>query len=258
MRYKLVACKALMREFSWLAAKSPNFVDATFLRQGLHDTPKILHKRLQQEICRIEQGEDLYSCPPRHGKDFDAILLGYGLCSNALLGLRTRKYPLVLPRSHDCIALLMGSRAAYDKFCLEHNGCYYYTPSWIENAFTPSEQSNNARRAELVEKYGEDNADYIMETENYIANYSGCAYIHWKELPFPAYEEYTREAARYLGFEYFDVQGDSGYLAALIGGEFDPERFLVVPPGHQVVPTYDTDIFTAQPIPPEDEEEEEI
>jgi hypothetical protein len=41
----------------------------TFLPQGLHDTPDLLRKELQQSIDSV-------------GEDYDAILLGYGLWGN--------------------------------------------------------------------------------------------------------------------------------------------------------------------------------
>ena len=61
MRLKLIACKALYREMSFLTAQCENFVDATYLRQGLHDTPSFLAETLQKEIDKIDAGEDLYT-----------------------------------------------------------------------------------------------------------------------------------------------------------------------------------------------------
>ena len=59
MRLKLIACKALFRELSYICALSDNIVDITWIRQGCHDYPDQLRKVLQEEIDRIEQGEDL-------------------------------------------------------------------------------------------------------------------------------------------------------------------------------------------------------
>lgn len=42
MNLKLIACKVLCRELSYLTAQSPNFIDASYLRQGLHNTPEKL------------------------------------------------------------------------------------------------------------------------------------------------------------------------------------------------------------------------
>ena len=78
-RLKLFACKVLYREVSLLSSVCENFIDVTYLQQGLHDTPDILRKTLQDEINRIDEGKDIYSCRKQGNKDFDAILLAYGL-----------------------------------------------------------------------------------------------------------------------------------------------------------------------------------
>jgi hypothetical protein len=245
LRLKLLACKALYREFSLLTAQCESFVDATFLRQGLHDTPTLLHDALQAEINKIDEGKDIYSFRPRYGRDFDAIILGYGLCSNALIGLSSKKYTLVAPRCDDCIALFLGSYARYREYFDAHCGTYWYNASWIENAYTPSKERDEALMAEYTEKYGEDNAKYILETEHTTKNYNRCAYVEWPELMFPEYVEYTKNAAKYYGWDFDLVPGKKTLLADLVGGNWD-ERFLTVPPGGKIAPDYSGKLIVAE------------
>jgi len=76
-------------------------VDARFLSKGLHDRgARVMRAGLQAAIDEAEADAEKY----------DALALGYGLCGNGLAGLEARSVPLVLPRAHDCITLLMGSR----------------------------------------------------------------------------------------------------------------------------------------------------
>lgn len=244
LRLKILACKALYREISLLTAQCGNFIDATYLRQGLHDTPQLLQKALQSEIDSIDAGEDVHSYNPRFRKDFDAILLGYGLCSNGVVGLSSKKYTLVVPRTDDCIALLLGSYKKYREYFDMHSGTYWYTPSWIENAYTPSHEMEQAKFAEYSEKYGEDNARYLMENELMLNNYSRAAYIAWEELPFPEYEEYTRRAAKYYGWDYDKVKGEVSLLKDFVNGNWD-ERFLVVKPGEKIAADYEGSVVKA-------------
>lgn len=244
LRLKLLACKALYREFSLLTVRCGNFIDATYLRQGLHDTPQLLRKALQDEIDGIDAGEDVHSYTPRFRKDFDAILLGYGLCSNGIAGLSSKRYALVAPRTDDCIGLLLGSYKRYREYFDSHSGTYWYTPSWIENAYTPSEEMEKAGFAEYSEKYGEENAGYLMENELMLGNYDRAAYIAWDELPFPEYEEYTRRAAQYYGWDYDKVKGDLSLLRDFINGKWD-ERFLIVPPGGKIEADYEGGVIKA-------------
>lgn len=238
LRLKLIACKALFREFSMLAAQTRNFVDATFLQQGLHDTPQALNKALRAEVDKIDSGDDLYSCKKRFGMDFDAIILGYGLCSNALIGLGSLKHKLVVSRCDDCIALCLGSYRKYRDYFDAHCGTYWYTASWIENAYTPSRQKQEALLKEYALKYGEENAKYIIETESITKNYTRCAYVEWDELQFPEYVKYTQDAARYFGWEFDLVKGSKTYLEDLVNGNWDGERFLVVPAGKKIKADY--------------------
>ncbi|MGI6169557.1 MAG: DUF1638 domain-containing protein [Christensenellales bacterium] len=244
MRLKLIACKVFYREISLLTATCKHFIDVTYLQQGLHDTPKKLNQALQNEIVRIDQGDDIYSTPDRHGQDFDAILIGYGLCSNGVVGLFSEKYRLVIPRIDDCIGLFLGSREHYKQAFDANPGTYWYTPSWIECAYTPSIRNIELKREKYVEMYGEENADYLIENEFSTDNYSTAAYIKWEGLDFPEYEEYTRQAAADMGWNYLDFLGKDYFLRDFIQGKWD-ERFLVVPPGSEVKAEYDGSLMSA-------------
>ena len=49
---------------------------------------------------------------------------------NAIAGWQ-QQYPLVA-HAHDCITLLMGSRARCDEDFRIHSGTYYYTRGWYD------------------------------------------------------------------------------------------------------------------------------
>ena len=105
MRFKLISCEVLFREMCHACAHSPHQVDVEFLPKGLHDLGgKPMAAKIQEVVDRTPEGV------------YDAILLGYGLCGNGLDGLTARHTPLVLPRAHDCIALLMGSAERYQAY----------------------------------------------------------------------------------------------------------------------------------------------
>jgi hypothetical protein len=41
---------------------------------------------------------------------------------------------MVVPRAHDCIALLLGSREKYAVYFDAHPGTFYQSPGWVERA----------------------------------------------------------------------------------------------------------------------------
>ncbi len=244
MRLKVIACKVLTREIGALSAQCPNFLDITWIRQGYHDEPEKLHQILQQQIDLIDQGDDPYSCSPEAG-DFDAIVLGYGLCSGGTMGLKSQKYPLVIPRAHDCITLFLGSKDRYRELFDQHSGgLYWFTPGWVENCLMPSQKRYEQTLALYTKKYGAENAQYLMKMEqSWFTRYHSAAYLQLPGVSNVSYRAFTEECADYLNWDYEEFLGDDRLLKNMLWGEFNPEDFLVVPAGNTARQSYKKDII---------------
>jgi hypothetical protein len=227
MKFQFIVCKVLQREAYLCASRSKHIVDVVLMPQGLHNQPDRLREDVQQALSRVTD---------MHGHPYDATLLGYGLCSNGVAGVQCG-IPLVIPRAHDCITLLLGSKEAYKEYFDSHHGVYWYSAGWIEHSLQPGRERREQTHREYVEKYGEDNAEYLMEMEQtWMKEYSRATYIDWG-LPASAdYRRYTRECADYLGWNFDEVKGNSGLLMKLVNGEWDENEFLVVRPGQKIVP----------------------
>ena len=111
--------------------------------------------------------------------------MGYGLCGQATAGLIARDLPLVIPRAHDCITLFLGSREQYQYQFENFSGTYWYTHDYIERddgsggalaLGSGSDVQMNDVYDEYVRKYGQDNADYLMEV-------MGAWQKHYKPRP---------------------------------------------------------------------------
>ena len=90
-----------------------------------------------------------------------------------------------------------------------------------------------------VEQYGEENADYIWETMHPEIETNEAVYIKTDGFEYSnAYENYKSEI-EITDKELKTVEGDISILKALIDGEWDDERFLVVPPGKKIAGVYD-------------------
>lgn len=257
MRLKLLACKALTRELSYLSALSQNNIDFTFIRQGYHCAPDVLRRTLQAEIDAVESGTDSHTnelggngdrISPYASEDFDAILIGYGLCSNGIMGLKSKSHPLVIPRGHDCITFFLGSKERYAELFHQMPGCFWYTASWIENAEMPSEKAYNRQIEFFREKgYDEEDWDYLIKASNgWTQEYGTAAYIKMPFFDKQEHQTFTKEAADFYSWEYKEIEGDMGLLERFVSGSWNPEEFLVVPPGCTVLPSNDNGIIQFQ------------
>jgi hypothetical protein len=207
MRLKLLVCEILYREIASLTADLPHQVDVEFLPQGLHTIGRVRMKnRLAEYLATVD--EDLY----------DAILLGYGLCSGGIVGLSAKKIPMVIPRAHDCITFFLGSRQRYQDYFFANGGTYFMTTGWFECA------NGWERDVELMPFY------------------TKLAFIEMGLEPNDTLERRTQKIAEERQWEFEKIKGDLSLLHRFLTGDWN-EDFLIVPPGKQIQFAYDDDVI---------------
>ncbi len=224
-RFKLIVCRVLQKEAYFCAAKTENIIDIELTGQGLHEQPEKLCQGLQDLIAETDDPE---------GRPYDAILLGYGLCSNAIIGLAAT-IPLVVPRGHDCVTLLLGSKEKYKEYFDSHRGVYWYSPGWIQGGHMPGKQRYEKMLEEYRQKFGPEKAKYLMEADqSWIKEYSRATYIDWNLPGGEYYRQYTKDAAEFTGWEYDEIKGDPRLLQDLVDGNWNQNDFLTVAPGKKI------------------------
>jgi hypothetical protein len=238
MRLQLIACKVIQREAYYCAARSKNLVDVTLMPQGLHEEPDKLRSELDKALGNTNDIQD---------RPYDATLLGYGLCSNGIVGLCCGT-KLVVPRGHDCITLLLGSKEKYQAYFDSHRGTYWYSPGWIESGKQPSKERCENQLNEYKEKYGDDNAEYLMETEQgWLKEYDWATYIDWGLANSGEYRQYTKDCAEFLGWKFDELKGDPFLMQRMLDGDWNDAEFLVIEPGQKIAEDLTTDrIIKAQ------------
>ncbi len=243
MRLKVIACEVVRMEIQALLTEADgprpeHEVEVQTLEIGLHDEPDKLREEVQAAVDAT-------------GAGFDYILLGYGICSNGLAGITANDVPLVIPRAHDCITFFLGSNERYHEEFTQHPGTYYYTCGWIEGkegyqgegeSMLRSRQdaARRARFEEYVDKYGEDNAQYLMEIEStWQQHYDRAVFINEGIGDIEASRQFTRGIAKSRGWQYVEIAGSDRLLRALLSSPWPDEVFLTVPPGRQIAESYD-------------------
>jgi hypothetical protein len=225
MRFQFIVCKVMQKEAYFCAARSKNIIDIVLMPQGLHTEPDKLRREVQKALGR--------TCDVQ-GHPYDASLLGYGLCSNGIVGL-SAKIPIVVPRGHDCITLLLGCSNKYQEYFNSHRGVYWFSPGWIETDTQPGKERLQLTLKEYIEKYGEDNAKYLMQAEqNWMAEYNWATYIDWGFANSDEDKRYTKRCAEFLHWKYDELKGDSGLMQRLVDSRWDDKEFLIVQPRQKI------------------------
>jgi hypothetical protein len=250
---KVIACEIAVREFCHVAAQCRNIVDFEFVTQGHHDTPSAGRVDIQKRIDAVP------------AEKYDAIVLGYALCSNILVGLTTAHTPLVIPRAHDCITFFLGSKERYQEYFHANPGTYYYSSGWLEcirrrkndpsassNMFLPahSQSGGSAAYEGWVKKYGEEKARYLMEVMgDWTANYNRGALIDFDFTKPLQLEAQVRKICAERGWEFAEIEGDLGLFRRLLDGHWDEHEVLLVRPGEEVIAAFDGRIIATRPRP---------
>ena len=218
---KILACAVVIEE---LRAKLPPEIECEILDFGLHRTPEALKAKLQETI-------DLST-------GFDTIVLAFGLCGQAVLGLHSESATLVVPRADDCIAIFLGSRAAYLKEQRENPGSLFLSKGWIEGRIDDSATPPRMKEYDLmVKRYGEERAKRMQDVfrEKYrLKHYKRMAFITTSsETNLDEYKKTAQGRAVRLNLRYEEIPGSTAFMEKIANGLWDDE-FVVVPAGRPI------------------------
>lgn len=252
----VIACGVLAVDIKAVAKRLGLSVSMEFLPGGLHRRPNELRRRLQESI-------DVASAEQRG----EMILIGYGLCGLGTVGLHARHIPLAVPRVHDCIALFLGSDAAYKEQFARYPGTYYISAGWVEEDTRPLPMDEGAEAPAnhgdtlqfgsttldyqtLVAKHGHENAEAIRHFLNsWQRNYQRAAFIDTGAVGRKRrYAEVARAMAEEFGWAYEELAGTDELLTKLLTVRHTTDDVLVVLPHHVTAYNAVTKRLEASPV----------
>lgn len=260
--FKIFACEVMKAELLRLIDRldRADRFEIEWFEMGLHEKPEKLNAELRRRLADTE------------GKGYRAILLLFGLCSNATAGLSPPADSLlVIPRVHDCVSLYLGSAKQYLAEHAAESGTYWFSRGFLHRADGGSPDlsglgiglgslfldhdgkavGRTAIREKFVEDYGEENAGYLMETliESWKKNYTRAVYLRWPDNPLLDEDmAFVRRYAEDNGWRFETRDVDLRLLGALIGGAWHSDEFAVVRPGERLAPTHGDDAIRVEPI----------
>jgi hypothetical protein len=223
MALVIIACRVLQSLIEPHLQRRQPPVPATFLEYGFHRTPQLMTPALQAELDRLPEPS--------------TVILGYGLCGNGLAGLKAGPHTLLVPRTDDCIAILLGTYERYQQEFSAEPGTIYLSRGWLESGSHPLKEYH-----QLLDKYDQETAEWIID-EQY-RNYRRLVLVAPTEAELaecrPAAQEVAAFCAARWGFRYQEILGSPAYVERLmtqvpaLAGPNDD--FLVVSPGGEIKP----------------------
>ncbi len=243
----VIACGVLAVDLRRICQRIGAATTMEFLPGGLHSQPDELRRRLQERIDEV-------SATTNAGR----IVVGYGVCGLGTVGLHARSVPLAIPRVNDCIALFLGSDAAYHEQFSRYPGTYYLSAGWVEEKTQPHSMDDGPIHCgpdcytfeHLVERYGHENASAIRNFLNsWQKNYQRAAFIDTGAQGHrQKYAELAKAMAAEFGWEYEEITGSDELLSRLITEQQSTDDVLLVPEHHVTAHDPVSRTLTAVPV----------
>lgn len=210
----IIACRSTKPELEALRPDGGE-IEMHYLEQNLHRTPEKMPQVISREIESVQS----YA---------SQIVLGYGLCSNGVVGVVAPEQGLIVPRVHDCIALFLGSRRAYDRAFRRNPGTYYLTPGWIQEQKDPLGYMNE----EYIPKLGRETAEWGLKEE--LKHYTHIILIDTGIADIEPLRERALENAQFLDKTFEETKGTHDYFEKILFGPYTEEDFIILKQGEKV------------------------
>ncbi|OIO91700.1 MAG: hypothetical protein AUK03_10690 [Anaerolineae bacterium CG2_30_64_16] len=193
----VIACRVLQSSLAQLLPEQMSR-NVKFMDYGLHRVPMKLTDALQEALDDVSEPS--------------LVILGYGLCGNGLRGLRAGQHTLLVPRTDDCIAILLGSYKAYVREFSAVPGTYYLTKGWLESGSNPLQEYH-----EYSARYK--HADVMWILDQQYQHYERLALVASDPVEMALYRDQAQAVAHFCqrwGMRYEEILGSDDYVRRLI------------------------------------------
>lgn len=208
MRTVAIACNTIEDEVNSVAKTLPECYPLVWLESGLHNYPARLKDRLQEEISRLTEAEN--------------IVLIFGYCGNSVEGLLSPNAQLIIPKVDDCISMLLGGNEVRLKASRQRPS-YYLTDGWVRYENNIFQEYMHCQK-----KYGPARTQRIFQAM--LQHYTTLNFIDTGTYDIEQLMAKTADMATTANLEQRVIPGNLNLIFKALKGEWD-EDFLRVPPG---------------------------
>ncbi len=207
-KVKLLFCDVFKEELALLKLP-PEEYDIEYLPMGLHYHPNKLRQEISAAMARVS--------------GYSLVILGFGLCGGSLNGIKAPDSRVVMPRVHDCLPVLLGSREKYNELQKGDKRTFYFSGGWVEGERMLIQEYERS-----CIQFGPKKALKIFRMM--FENYRRMMYIHTGHPRDASTLEKMREFAGIFNLPSFETTGNLEYLRKLVLGPWDEENFVIIPP----------------------------
>jgi len=209
MENVVIACEMLKTE----VVKAMNMTGCNFpiiwIDSEQHNDPDKLREKLQRKIDSLD------------GKD--NILLVFGCCGNALVGIKATASNLIIPKVDDCISMVLCKQG--EKF-ERMKDTYFLTKGWIE-----SSKSLMVEYERAIQRYGVKNTERIFKVM--LKNYKHLMLIDTGAYNIDEYMEKARAIANITNLRLIIKKGGIWLIKKLLMGPYDDD-FCLIPKSEEI------------------------
>jgi hypothetical protein len=207
----ILSCETLKDELNLVMKNQNCSLPVFWVDSGKHAWPDKLRVSIQEAIDGLSPS-------------YKTVLLLFGFCGNAMVGVKADSRSLVLPKAADCIPLFIGSRGERDAHGTD---VYFFTGGYINSG-----GSIAADTSKVFKRYGEDRALSILK--KMLGHYRNFSVIDTGAFDLAEVQAKVEKFALPLEIPVKVIRGNLRLIAALLSGNWNEDEFLVVEPGKEI------------------------
>jgi hypothetical protein len=212
MNTTIIACRTIADELNLAISETNVNYPVIWIDSGLHMNPESLKKCLQEELNKI--------------KNIELVLLAFGYCGNALLGLEANNFRMIFPRADDCITIMLGSTKKRKEISDEKN-TYFLTKGWLDY-----EKNIWVEYQDTVKRMGREKADRVYKI--ILKHYERLGVIETGAYGLEDFLKKTEVISKDLKLKHEVIPGTLNYLKKLLTGPWDDDDFITIEPEETV------------------------
>jgi hypothetical protein len=184
------------------------------VESGKHLFPDKLREAIQTGLDRIPE-------------EYRTVLLLFGFCGNAMVGVTSGARRVVLPKAADCIPIFLGSRAIRNGYGARR---YFFTEGYLRAESNPVSDYEH-----LIGRYGGIEAREIMR--EMLKYYERLSIIDTGVFDVAEARTAITALSKATGIPVDVLPGDLRLIRMLIEGDWPSDEFLVIEPGAEITLT---------------------